>query len=435
MSKVEIKETIGCKKKLGVEVESERLDSQMGATLKKMKKEIQVPGFRRGKAPESLLLKRFGSVVREEAIKDMIPDVLQEIFNEQGIRPVGEPEISDFNSDEAGPITFTVTVEEIPKIDITGFEGLRVTKEVQEVADEDVDNYLERIREMKAERNEVDREAQAGDILVVNLQKLDSSGVPIIGEKMEEHIISLDGSGTPSQEFDEQVTGMKKGESKAVRFTYDETIDNPDIVGRTEAYDVEIVKVIENKMPELNDDFARSFGDYADFDDLREKARDSLANQYELSAERKLEHDLIEEFVKQKPFDVPNSMVERVIRSEFENTKKTYGDRPFDEEAYRSRIRPDAVRAVQTFLIADAVKQEKGIDVTQEEVSESLNEIADISGNSVQEVRRNLIKEGRFESFKNDVTQKKVYDWIREVAEINVETVKRKSMESNIITP
>lgn len=435
MSKVEIKETIGCKKKLNIEIDNERFNTELNSALKKMKGEVQIPGFRKGKAPESMLRKRFGNVIREEAVKDMIPKVLQEVFEEQGIKPVGEPEITDFKFDEANPITFTVTVEEIPKIDISGFKGLKVTKEVQEVIDEDIDNYLERLQQMKAERNDVEREAGEGDILVVNLQKLDSSGVPIIGDKIDRHVISLDGQGTPSPEFDKQVLGMKKGDRKAVKFTYDESIGIPDLAGKTEGYDVEIVQVIENKLPELNDDFARSLGEYADLNDLREKASDDIARQNEFSAEKKLQYDLIDEFIKQYPFDVPNNMVERISQSEFDNTKKSYPDQSIDEKDYKAQTRPDAVRAVQTYLIAEAVKEEKSVDVTKEEVAERLDEIAKANNKPVNEIRRNLIKEGSFDTLKNDIAQKKVYGWIKEVADIKVETVKRKSGETNIIKP
>ncbi len=435
MSKVEIAEKIGCKKKLNIEVEKERFDTELNFALKKLKGEVQIPGFRKGKAPESLIRRRLGNVVREEAVKDMIPKVLQEVFEEQKIKPVGEPVISDFKHDGTNPITFTVTVEEIPEIDVSGFEGLKVTKEVQEVTKEDVDDYFERLRQIKAERKEVEREVREGDILVVNLQKLDSSGVPIIGDKIDGHVISLDGQGTPSPEFDRQIYGMKKGESKAVRFTYDESIGSPDLAGKTDGYDVKIMQVIENKLPELNDDFARSLGEYADLNELHEKAGEQLARQNEFSAERKLQYDLIDEFIKRYPFDVPNTMVEKILQSEFENTKKSYTDRSIDEKAYKSQTRADAVRAVQTYLIAETVKKEKNIDVTKEEVTEKLDEIAKASNKPVNEIKRTLIKEERFDALKNDIAQKKIYDWIKEIADIKVETVKRKSIETNIITP
>jgi len=435
MPKVEIKETIGCKKKLNIEVENERFDVELKSALKKIKSEVQIPGFRKGKVPESLLLKRFGNFVREEAVKDMVPKVLNDVFEEQGIKPVGEPEITDFKFDETGPITFTVTVEEVSPIDISGFEGLKVIKVVQEVTEDDIDNYLERLQQINAEREEVDREARDGDILVVNLQKLDLSGVPIIGEKIDGHVISLDGYGTPSPEFDRQVLGMKKGDSRRVQYTYDETIRDPELFGKTEAYDVEVLQVIENKLPELNDDFAQSLGDYADLNDLREKARGKLANQYEFAAGRKLHSDLINEFIKQNPFEVPQNMVEKVIQSDFENAKKNNPDKSIDEGAYKAQIRADAVRAVQTYLIVDAIKEEKGIEVTKEELAERFDKIAESTNKSASEIRRNIIKEERFDAFKNDIAQEKVFDWIEEVANIKVETFKPKPVETNIITP
>ncbi len=351
MPKTEIRETIGCKKKIRVEVEYERFESELVSTIKKLKNKVQIPGFRTGKAPKSLLMSRFGKTIREEAVNDLIPKVLQEVFEEQGINPVGEPEITDLKFDEGSPIVFTVSVEEVPEIDISFFEGMKITKEVKEVTDEDVNNYLEYLRQMRAVQNEVDREVRKGDIIVTNLQKLDSSGVPIIGDKMEGHVIALDGRSTPSPEFDEQVMGMVKGDTRTVRFTYDESIGKSDLVGETEAYNVEIVQVVEKKVPELDDEFVKSLGQYKDVNDLREQTRDQLDKQSDYMAERKLHNDLINEFIKNHPFVVPDTMVERVVQSEIGNARKNNPDQTVDEEVIRTQIRPDAVRAVQTYLL------------------------------------------------------------------------------------
>ena len=434
MPKAEIKETIGCKKKIRIEVENERFESELASTIKKFKNRVQLPGFRKGKAPESLLLRRFGKTIREEALNDLIPKVLQEVFEEQGINHIGEPEITDLKFSEESPIVFTVSIEEVPEIDISVFEGMKITQEVMEVTEDDVDNYLERLRHMRAVRNEVEREAQEGDILVVNLQKLDSSGVPIVGDKMDGHVIALDGRSTPSPEFDEQVLGMKKGDTKTVRFTYDGSIGNSDLVGETEAYDVEIVQVVENKVPELDDEFVKSLGQYKDINDLYAQTRDYLFKQSEYLAERKLQNDLINEFIKNQPFVVPGTMVERVIQSEIENARKNNPDQSMDEEVIRTQIRPDAVRAVQTYLIIDAVRKEKEIEVAIEEITARINEIAASIGKDAKELRRSYIKDGRFEDLKEEIAQKKANDWMIEAANVKVEIVKQKPQKSNIIT-
>ena len=249
MSKVELKETIGCSKKFKIEVDSERFDQELSLTLKKIKRDVQVPGFRKGKAPEEFLLKRFGDYIREETVKDLLPKVLQDAFKEQGVSPIGEPEISELNIDDSGPISFYVKIDELPEIDLAGFEGLKVVKEIHEVTDDNINASLDRLRNMRAERVEVERAAQQNDILVVNLQKLDSEGAPLPGEKIDNHILILDGHGTPSVEFDKQIIGMVKGDKKTVTFTYDDTISSPELVGTTESYDVELVKVVENRVP------------------------------------------------------------------------------------------------------------------------------------------------------------------------------------------
>jgi trigger factor len=435
MTKAEIKETKGCKKTLTVEIEKERYEEEIKQSLAKVRTEVQLPGFRKGKAPESMLMKRLGNHIRDEAVKDMIPKVLYEVFEEKKLNPVGEPEIDDLKFEDSGNITFTVAIEEVLKIDTSGFNGLKVTKEVRAASDEDVEAYMDRMKHMRAEQKEVDREAKEKDMLVVNLQKLDSSGVPIVGEKIEGHMISLDGQGTPSPEFDKQIVGMKKGETKPVTYTYDETIQNPELVGTTETYDVEVVQVIEVIYPELDDEFAKSLGGYEDFNDLKEKTRENIAAQNDMEAGRKLQADMINEFIKKNPFEVPESMVERIMHSEYENMKNNAPDQAPDFDTYKEQIRGEAVRAVQSYLIVDAVREEQGIEVTKEELTERFERISEMTKRPASDIRRELIKEGRFEGFKNEISQEKVFKWIEESANIKVETVEPKPAESKIIKP
>ena len=435
MAKVEIKEHTGCTRKLCVEIEREQYDRECTVTLKKLKREIQLPGFRKGKAPESMIAKRIPSMLREETIKDLIPKVLREVWESEKINPVGEPTISDLHFEETGPISFTVAVEELPEIDVSGFGNVRVIRGVFEVNDEDVDNALERYRRMRAVQNEVDREAKEGDLLMVNLQKLDSAGVPIIGEKREREVIGLDPEGPFTKDTIDRLIGMKKGDKRDVAFI-PKVSNSPDGQAPVaEIYDVEVVQVVEYIIPELTDEFAASTGVYTDLADLREKTRAHLQKQADLRSERKLHADLIDEFIKQDPFEVPDSMVRRIMFSEMENTKKNYPDEQIDEEAFLREIRPDAVRAVQTYLIIEAVKAHNTIEVAREETNARIEELAREYQREPREFRRQLIKDGRIEDIRNTIAQEKVYEWINGQATVTVETIKRSKAESNIIVP
>ncbi|MHB9029301.1 MAG: trigger factor [Candidatus Latescibacterota bacterium] len=433
--KSEITERVGCRKKLHVEVEQERLEREVQATLKNLRKEVQIPGFRKGKAPEEMLLRRFGGGIRQEALKEMLPKVLEEVFEAQGIKPVGEPEVSELHLDENAPVTFDVAVEEMPEVDIEAFKTLEVTREVVEVTGEDVEAALERLRRMRAVQEEVDREIRDGDIIIANLQKLDPTGVPIIGDRLENRVIHLDGKSTPSPDFDRQVVGMRKGERRNIRITYDESVDESRLAGTTEGYEVEVMRIYENRLPELTDEFVQSLGGYTDVSDLREKTRAGLVRQYESMSERKLRSALIEEYVRQNPFEVPNSMIERVIHSQMENLKKEYPDEQIDEAALHSRIRPDAVRAVQTYILIEEIKKKQGMEVSRDEVNEQIDKEAQARNINPRELRRTYIKDGLLDDIKNEIAQEKAYDWLKSVVTVKEEVIPREAPQSRIITP
>ncbi|MCE5250303.1 trigger factor [bacterium] len=435
MPKFEIRERIGCTKKMHVEVERERVDQEISITLKNLKKEIQIPGFRKGKAPESLIAKRFSATIREEAVKELVPKVLKEMFDSESINPVGDPAISDFVFEETGPLTFTVAVEEIPEIDVTTFDKVTVTKEIAEVTDEDIDGTIDRIRHMRAVRNEVNREAHEGDILAVNLLKLDPTGVPLIGEKKEQRVLNLEKENISAYDWLSQLLGIKKGEERKVRITYENSSESGEQTTITDVYNVEVLQVIENIIPELNDEFAKSLGEYADLMDFRTRTREHLENQAELNAERKLRADLVDEFIKQNPFEVPGSMVTRVLSADYKNIRKDMPDREIDEKEYFNKMRPDAVRAVQSYLVTDKIKKEAGIDVTREELAEELELLAVENNMDPKDFRRRLIKDGRLDEVKNDIAQRKAYEWMVKTAKVTVVKTKKNTEKSNIIIP
>jgi trigger factor len=431
----EIKEQAGCRKTFHIAIERERFDQDMTATLRKIKRDIQIPGFRKGRAPEAMILRRFHSTIQEETLRDMIPAVIKEVLDERGVHPVGDPAVSDLKFEETGPVEFDVAVEEIQPIDIAGFEGLEVTRENLDVTDGDVAESIERTRRISAVQHDVEREIRQGDIVVANLQKLDQSGVPIIGERMEGQVIHLDGSSTPSPDFDAQIVGMSKGDVRKIRFTYDQSINNPNLVGKTEFYEVEILRVVENVIPDLTDELAKNAGGFENIEAMRAGTREHLTERNTYLTERKLRFSLIDEFIRLYPFEVPGSMVDKILESELESLRNSHPGEQIDEQAVRNRMRPDAVRSVQTYLIIDAVKKAKEFDVTRDEVNARIEQIAQSQNMNPKELRRTYIKEGRLDGIQDDLVQEKVFDWMKSVVRISDVTASREVPESRIITP
>jgi len=433
--KSEITESVGCRKKLRVEVEQERFDQEIQYSLRNLRKEVIIPGFRKGKAPQEILMRRYRNVIRQEALKELLPKVLQEIFESNGIKPVGEPEVTDLRVEESAPVTFNVAIDEMPSVDIEGFKNIVVAKEVTEVSDSDVDDALDRLRRSHAVQEEVDREVREGDFIVANLQKLDPTGVPIIGDRMENRIIRLDEQGGAAPDFANQVAGMRKGDQRHVRLTFDSPADDPHGSDTVEEYIVEVVRIFDNRLPEMTDDFARQHGEYEDMNDLRKQTRSRLVRQSEIISENKLRRAFIDEYVRENPFEVPNSMVERVIHSRMEDYKKQYPGDSVDEAAFHDSVRPDAVRAVQTYILMEAIKEKQGVEVSREEVNEQIEKEAREQNLNPRELRRTYIKEGLLDEIRNEIALGKAYEWIKSVVTIQEKVIPREAPQSRIIKP
>jgi len=174
------------------------------------------------------------------------------------------------------------------------------------------------------------------------------------------------------------------------------------------------VKVFERKLPDVDDEFLKSLGDYADIGDFREKVRETIAANNEIFAERKLRVDLVREFVKKHPFDVPESMTQRIVEMELEKLSQQQSD----QGMLHSQLREQALQAVKNHLLVDAVKKQKGIEASKEDIDKRLEELAAMNGTTAREIRRELIKDGSFDSLKNDIEREKAYQWMKDAADI-----------------
>ena len=417
MANAELKEKTGVKSTFAVEIEPERVEKQIDSTLSQMKHQVEIPGFRKGRAPESLIMQRFGERIKEEAIKTLLPNVLEEIFKEKGVNPVGNPQVSDFHYEKFGPMTFTVLVEELPDIDVSGFEKLAVTWEKPEVTDQDVEDYIGEVRKSRATRQEVDRAARKGDILVVNMQRTDEKGVPLPDKRLENQIVPLYGE-SPSREFEDQLVGLKKGDKKLAGFAYDQSERFPELTGTRDTFQVEVLKVIEEILPELNDEFVKKLGDFADEAAFRAQVRSILESQAEMIAERGLRNKLMEAYIQDNPFEVPESLVSTVVESRLQEMRNQEG-----RSYVQSELRKEAVRVVKTHLLLDAVKKQKEIEATKEEIDSRVADLAEANRTTPQELRRELIREGSYDTLKGDIAREKAYEWIKEAASITEKTV------------
>jgi trigger factor len=383
---------------LDIEVEPPEVEESLNKAYLRLVQRVNVPGFRRGKAPRAILERYIGKErLWEEAIEQLVPRLCQQALQEQEIEAFAQPEVEIV---EREPLRFKATVPLPPLVELGDYRQIRVPPEEVEIAEEEVDSSLEQLRHQLARWVPVERPARAGDLLTLDLQEM-SPGEKSWRAAGKEFPLLLD-SEVYLPGFSEQLIGMEKGQEKEFRLSYPEGYEREEFAGKEYQFRVRVLEIKEKHLPELDDEFARSVGSGVEtLDALREQVAARLKNRAEAEARSRLEQRVLEEVAQQSRIEFPSLLVEEEIDRILRARGADFGEgapgiqRYLDyinktlEEA-REEIRPEATRRVVQILILDKIAAEEKIEVSQEEVDAEIARLATGAGERGKELKQML---------------------------------------------
>ena len=401
-------------RELAVEVEAARIDAAVNKALRRYQKRLEIPGFRKGKVPLRIVEARFGSSIRGEVLGDILPSLLEEAAREAGLRPAAPPKISQLDHEPGGDLTFTAELDVWPDIKAEHYENLAVTRMVHEVADEEIGAQLEDLRRNQATERVVERPLANGDVLVADLQRLDDSGLPIIGDKYEKHHILIGDENALSPEFEEALVGMSAGEERKVRFAYRDDLPNEEFAGQTAHFAVAAHEVRERTLPELDDEFAKDLGEqFQTLDDLREHLSGQIQQRWEYMAQQRLRSELISQLIEKNDFELPESMVDNYLDS----LEREYADRDRDHDpSHSAEEREQATRQLKSYLLLESVREQAEVEVTDAEFAQFASERAALAG-----VQPSDLQDA--EGLRRELENQKVFELLIAKAKIKEEKV------------
>ena len=403
-------------RELAVEVEAARIDDAVNKALRRYQKRLEIPGFRKGKVPLRIVESRFGSSIRGEVLGDLLPSLLEEATREAGLRPAAPPQISQLDHEPGGSLTFTAALDIWPEIKAEHYEKLAATRMVHEVADEEIGEHLEELRRRHATERVVERPLAKGDVLVADLQRLDDSGLPIIGDKYEKRHILIGDENALSPEFEEALVGMGAGEERKVRFTYREDLPNEQLAGQTAHFAVAAHEVRERTLPELDDEFAKDLGEqFQTLDDLRQHLSGQIQERWEYMAQQRLRSDLIGQLILKNEFELPESMVDNYLDS-LEREQADHDHDHDHDHSHSDEERAQATRQLKSYLLLDSVRQQAGVEVTDAEFAQFTAERATRAGVQPSDLQN-------AEGLRRELEDQKVFDLLIAKAEIKEEKV------------
>lgn len=408
MLKVRVDRLDGVQSKIHVEAPPERIEEEIDAAARKYRKELQIPGFRKGRVPVGLIKSRFREALKNEVLSELVPKLYQEAIDQEGFAPLTQAQIEDMDYQAGEPFRFTASVELRPEIKVIGYDDLRVTRPIYKVSEEQVEAWIAYLRDRHAQIKMVHRAAREGDVIQVDLQRMDAGGIPIIGDRVEDQRIEIGTKHAFGEAFDRQIVGAEEGEERRVELI---ASDEQPIF-----FSVKVKEIHEKTLPELDDEFAKDVG-YDTLQDLRDQIRTHLHARMEEASEQEMRSGIIGPLIARNPFDAPEAMVEHYLQSVIEEVKKRSSGE-VDAEAIRRAERGNAIRNIKTHLILQGIGKAEHIEVSDEEVENQIRKTAEASHTAFEELRDAMKENGRWERMRSDLLEKKVMDFLVKQADI-----------------
>ncbi len=399
-------------------------DAAVEKVYRKEVKKISIPGFRKGKAPRSIIEKMYGKgVFYEDAINEIIPSAYEDAIKEAGLTVVSRPEFDVVSIDDNG-VVLKAKFYVKPEVSLKEYKGFKVTKTVAPVTDEDVNNDIEAVRARNGRVVDVtDRAVENGDLAVIDYEGF-CDGVAFEGGKGENYSLAI-GSNSFIPGFEEQIIGHNIGESFDINVKFPEQYHSDDLAGKDAIFKIVLHGIKKNELPELDDEFAKDVSEFDTLDEYKADVKAKLEKKNEKTAENAVEEQIINALIENLEADIPAPMFE----NEAENFVRDYDSRlrmqGLDLQTYckytgqtleqlREQFKPMAERQVKTRLALEKIVELESITASDEEVDAEYENLATAYGMKAEEVKKYV----EAEAVRSDLCVKKAVDFVKANADI-----------------
>ena len=420
----------GLKRAYKIVIAASDLNEKVEGRLQELSSRINVPGFRPGKAPMTILKQRFGASVRGEVIERAVNDASQQAINERGLRPATTPKVEIIAQDDGKDLEYSIELEVLPDIEPMEFSSIELEQLKVAVSDSEVDGALEQIAKSRKRTEPLDkpRAAKSGDVLVIDFSgTVDGESLPELSGN--DHHLEL-GSNAFIQGFEDQLVGAKAGETREVSVTFPEAYVNDQLAGRDAIFTCDVKDVLQSVTPEIDADFAKLLGEES-LDSLKVKIREDIGKEYDRLAREKMKRQMLDALADNHDFAVPSSMVDaefdsiwRQIESDRERGVVDPEDAGKSEDDLRSEYRGIAERRVRLGLLLAEVGRLNGLEVGQEEVNAALyREASRFPGQEQQVVQFYQSNPQAMSQLRAPLFEDKVVDFIAELANVTTRDI------------
>ena len=374
------------KAKVVVEIDKPEFEQALNKAYAKCRKDIMLPGFRKGKAPRKMVESMYGATVfYEDAVNEIFPEIYTTAIVDQQLKAVGSPSVSNMDTPDEGGVVLTIETELYPEVNLGQYKGLEVPKHEVKVEESEVDAEVNRMAERNARIETVDRAAQMGDTVVIDFEGFEG-GKPFQGGKAEDYSLTL-GSGSFIPGFEEALVGAVAGEERDVNVTFPENYAK-ELAGKPAVFKCKVHEVKESIKPELDDEFAKDVSEFDTLDALKNDIRERFTKSREEQNERAFESSAVQLAAANMTCNVPACMIDEQVDHQIEQFAYQLQSQGMKMEDYtkmiggdlsslRQSMRPMAEQTVRSDILLSEIARAENLEVTDEEVEEELKKLAE----------------------------------------------------------
>ena len=395
--------------KLKIEIEAEKFNEAIKKVYFQSAKYFNIPGFRKGKAPQNIVERYYGKeIFYEDAFNELVPDEYEKALEENKIEAVSKPQIDIITMEKGQDLVFTATVQTKPEVELGSYKGIEIPKIEYNVKAEDIDNEIKQMQEKNARLVSIETPVENGNIAVIDFEGF-VDGVAFEGGKAENHELEI-GSGSFIPGFEDQVVGMKVDEEKDIKVKFPEEYFSKDLAGKDATFKVKVHEIKKKELPELDDEFAKDVSEFDTIKELKDSIKEKLEKQNADREKYEKQDAVLKVVCDELKADIPSGMIEMEVDNMVKDMEQrmSYQGLKLEqylqmlnktEEEFRKEYEPQAIEAIKSRLALEAIIKAEKIEATEDEVKAKIEEMAKNYGKKPEELLeneniKNYIKQG-----------------------------------------
>lgn len=412
--------------KLVIESTAEEFEAGLNTAYNKNKNKINVPGFRKGKAPRKMIEKLYGAeVFFEDAANSIIPDAYAKAAEESGLDIVSQPRVDVVQLEKEKPFIFSAEVAVKPEVELGTYKGVEVAKCETEATDADVEEELKKVQDQNSRTVSVeDRAVQDGDMTVIDFEGF-MDGAAFEGGKGENYPLTI-GSHSFIDNFEEQLIGMNIGEEKEINVTFPEEYHAEELKGKPATFKVSVKEIKEKQLPELDDDFAQDVSDFDTLAEYKEDLKNKIAERKAAEAKNQKETEAIDKIVEASRMDIPEAMIRTQVNRMAEDFAQRLQQQGLSLEQYfqytgltadkiLDQMKPEALKRIQNRLVLEQIAKAENIEISDEEFNAELQKMAEMYKMELEQIKE-FMGDAEAKQMKEDMAVQKAVQLVVESA-------------------